>query len=268
VKQTALIVGVSGIAGSGLADLLLASGDWTIYGLARQPSPSTSRTPTPSTSPERHPSDPRLPHHLAPPAHRSRKHPRQRRHGAQRPRRRLGRRTVQHVALVTGLKHYLGPFEPTAKESSPPRPSAKSSPASTSKTSTTRRKTKSSPPPPATTTPGASIAPTPSSATRRQRHEHGHHPRRLRQHLQRTRPAHALPRLLRAVEQPHRHDRRAHPRQATPLGSDHPRRSQPGLQRNVNGDIFRWSWMWKRSPPGSTSTRRGAKAKASPSRPS
>ena len=37
MKKTALIVGISGIVGGNLADLLVAEEDWTIYGLARRP---------------------------------------------------------------------------------------------------------------------------------------------------------------------------------------------------------------------------------------
>ena len=37
MKKTALIVGVSGLVGRNLADLLIAEGDWTVYGVARRP---------------------------------------------------------------------------------------------------------------------------------------------------------------------------------------------------------------------------------------
>ncbi|XWK70610.1 NAD-dependent epimerase/dehydratase family protein [Tunturiibacter gelidiferens] len=73
-------------------------------------------------------------------------------------------KSVRHAALVTGLKHYLGPFEAYGKASSPPHPFAKSSPVSTSTTSTTPRKTSSSPPPRITNSAGRSIARIPSSA--------------------------------------------------------------------------------------------------------
>jgi nucleoside-diphosphate-sugar epimerase len=37
MKKTALIVGVSGIVGRNLADLLVAEREWTVYGMARRP---------------------------------------------------------------------------------------------------------------------------------------------------------------------------------------------------------------------------------------
>jgi GDP-D-mannose dehydratase len=36
-EKSALIVGVSGIVGRNLADLLIAENDWQIYGMARRP---------------------------------------------------------------------------------------------------------------------------------------------------------------------------------------------------------------------------------------
>jgi GDP-D-mannose dehydratase len=36
MKKTALIVGVSGIVGRNLADLLIAEQDWIVYGVARR----------------------------------------------------------------------------------------------------------------------------------------------------------------------------------------------------------------------------------------
>ncbi len=37
MEKTALVVGVSGIVGRNLADLLVAEQGWTVYGIARQP---------------------------------------------------------------------------------------------------------------------------------------------------------------------------------------------------------------------------------------
>ena len=126
----ALIAGVTGIVGNNLAHQLLANG-WQVHGLARRPPPtspaSTSSPPTCWTPPRCAPPSRReahacLHHHLAPPAHRGGEHPRQRRHGAQPPRRLSHGSTVQHVALVTGLKHYLGPFEAYGKGALPATP--------------------------------------------------------------------------------------------------------------------------------------------------
>ena len=55
-------------------------------------------------------------------------------------------KTVEHVALVTGLKHYLGPFEAYAKAPAT-LPSARTRTGWSSRTSTTTRRTRSSPPP-------------------------------------------------------------------------------------------------------------------------
>ncbi len=49
---------------------------------------------------------------------------------------------VRHVALVTGLKHYLGPFEAYGKGELPETPFREARAASTSPTSTTRRRTR------------------------------------------------------------------------------------------------------------------------------
>ncbi len=54
---------------------------------------------------------------------------------------------VRHVALMTGLKHYLGPFEAYGQGEMPDTPSTRTSRDSTSTTSTTRRRTSCSPPP-------------------------------------------------------------------------------------------------------------------------
>lgn len=131
MKQTALIVGVSGIAGSGLADLLLASGDWTIYGLARQPKPREGVTniavdlqdanATKQALKDIHPTHVFLTTWLRQPTE------------AENIRVNSGMvrnvldalsaaKTVQHVALVTGLKHYLGPFEAYGKGVLPATP--------------------------------------------------------------------------------------------------------------------------------------------------
>src|ERR1700742_1894352 len=45
MKKTALIVGVSGIVGRNLADLLVAEKDWKVYGVARRPGERAGITP-------------------------------------------------------------------------------------------------------------------------------------------------------------------------------------------------------------------------------
>jgi len=53
---------------------------------------------------------------------------------------------IKHVALVTGAKHYMGPFEAYAKTKVVERRSAKSSLACPTRTSITSRKTRCLPP--------------------------------------------------------------------------------------------------------------------------
>ncbi len=131
MKKTALIVGVSGIVGRNLADRLIAEKDWTVYGLARHPGQREGIRPiavdlqdaaavqaalkgvTPThvflTTWLRQPTE------------------------AENIRVNAGMvrnvldavshaKTVRHVALVTGLKHYLGPFEAYGKGSLPATP--------------------------------------------------------------------------------------------------------------------------------------------------
>jgi len=124
MKKSALLIGVSGIAGSNLAEELLAQG-WTTYGLARNPDVGitgliplradvldveqlqqvlTDVSPTHvfftawirgKTEEENIAYNSALVRHvlkvLSP------------------------KKSIQHVALVTGLKHYLGPFEAYAQ---------------------------------------------------------------------------------------------------------------------------------------------------------
>ena len=60
-----------------------------------------------------------------------------------------------------------------------------------------------------------------------------------------TWPPVQVPRQRRAVERSHRHDRRARPRQTTRLG-EHQDLAKNEAYNIVNGDIFRWSWIWPR----------------------
>ena len=73
--------------------------------------------------------------------------------------------SLRHVALVTGLKHYLGPFEAYAKaQAGDPVPRGDAA-ASRRRTSTTRRRTSSSRRPGGRASPGACIGRTRSSVT-------------------------------------------------------------------------------------------------------
>ncbi|GHA81241.1 SDR family oxidoreductase [Pontibacter akesuensis] len=125
MSKIALVVGVSGITGSNLAEELVKQG-WTTYGLARNPNISIEGLQPVAAdllSPES------LSAALADvaPTHvfftswtRMETEAENIRVNAAMVRNLLDalapKKSVQHVALVTGLKHYLGPFEAYAKE--------------------------------------------------------------------------------------------------------------------------------------------------------
>ncbi|WP_263410788.1 SDR family oxidoreductase [Terriglobus tenax] len=129
--QTALIVGVSGIVGGNLADLLVAQGDWTVYGVARRPGNREGVLPVAvdlrdaaavaAALKEVKPTHVFLATWLRQPTE------------AENIRVNAGMvrnvldavsaaKSVKHVALVTGLKHYLGPFEAYGKGALPATP--------------------------------------------------------------------------------------------------------------------------------------------------
>jgi nucleoside-diphosphate-sugar epimerase len=125
MENIALVVGASGITGSNLAEKLIEKG-WTTYGLARNPN-----TTIPGLKPIA--ADLLQPKNLAEaladikPTHvyitswmRNDTEAENVRVNSLMVRNLLsalsGKGSVQHVALVTGLKHYLGPFEAYAKE--------------------------------------------------------------------------------------------------------------------------------------------------------
>ena len=141
-------------------------------------------------------------------------------------------RSVRHVALVTGLKHYLGPFEAyRAAELCRRRRCAKNSRGSTSRTSTTTRKTKFTPPPGATASPGACTGPhTIIGKAIGNAMNMGSTLAAYASICKETRPAIQVPGQRRAMERSVRHDRRAHARQAARLGEHHRRREERGLQ--------------------------------------
>jgi nucleoside-diphosphate-sugar epimerase len=130
-KKTALVVGASGIVGLNLASLLAATGDWDVYGLSRKAVPRENVRPVAAdlqnaesvntalkdiapthvylatwlrqpTEAENIQVNGAMVRNLLEATSRS--------------------RSVQHVALVTGLKHYLGPFEAYGKGTLPPTP--------------------------------------------------------------------------------------------------------------------------------------------------
>ena len=130
-QHTALIAGATGIVGLNLAQYLQQRGDWTIYGLARNPAlpqgivsltadlqdAASVRAAVAGTRPThiflttwlRQPTE----------AENIRVNSAMVRNllAAVAP-----EQTVQHVALVTGLKHYLGPFESYGKGTLPATP--------------------------------------------------------------------------------------------------------------------------------------------------
>jgi nucleoside-diphosphate-sugar epimerase len=130
-KNVALVVGASGIVGLNLASLLSQSGAWTVYGLSRKPLACDGVLPLAA--------DLQNPDSLAAvlkdvaPTHvflatwlrQSTEAENIRVNGAM-IRNLLAalatNNSLQHVALVTGLKHYLGPFEAYGQGALPPTP--------------------------------------------------------------------------------------------------------------------------------------------------
>src|ERR1700733_13594012 len=130
-RKTGLIVGVSGIVGRSLADLLIAEKDWAVYGMARRPGQRDRISPIPVDLPgaaaveaalnDVKPTHVFLATWLRQPTE------------AENIRVNAGMvcnllnavsrsASVEHVALVTGLKHYLGPFEAYGKGTLPATP--------------------------------------------------------------------------------------------------------------------------------------------------
>ena len=131
MTKTALIVGVSGIVGGSLADCLIAEGDWTIYGVARRPGERTGIIPIAVDLQDANAA--KLALKDVKPTHvflttwlRQPTETENIRVNAGMVRNVLDAvseaKTVQHVALVTGLKHYLGPFEAYGKGTLPDTP--------------------------------------------------------------------------------------------------------------------------------------------------
>ena len=151
----ALVVGVTGISGGNLAQRLLADG-WEVAGVCRRPEGLDQRiTPVTPTSkmPRRSPPPcaaalrPRLLHDLVAPGHRGQNSTSTARCSRTCSRRPLPSGSVRHVALVTGLKHYLGPFEAYATVPARHAVLARISRACRTRISTTCRRTSCSPRP-------------------------------------------------------------------------------------------------------------------------
>lgn len=129
MQKKALVVGVSGITGSNLAERLLAE-EWTVYGLARNPSTELqglipiSADLLSTDSLNNALADVSPTHVFITSWMRQETEAENIRVNSRMVRNLLDavspRKTVQHVALVTGLKHYLGPFEAYAKEGTLP----------------------------------------------------------------------------------------------------------------------------------------------------
>jgi nucleoside-diphosphate-sugar epimerase len=129
--KTALIVGVSGIVGGNLADHLIAEKDWTVYGVARRPGQREGIMPIAldlqdADAAKLALADVKPTHVFLTTWLRQPTEAENIRVNAGMVRNVLAAvskaKTVQHVGLVTGLKHYLGPFESYGKGSLPSTP--------------------------------------------------------------------------------------------------------------------------------------------------
>ena len=131
MTQSALVVGASGIVGNNLARRLVSQG-WQVHGLARRP-PSDIAGMQPVSADLLNPDTLRAALEGLRPTHvfittwlRQPTEAENIKVNSAMVRNLLDalspRRTVQHVALVTGLKHYLGPFEAYGKGTLPATP--------------------------------------------------------------------------------------------------------------------------------------------------
>jgi nucleoside-diphosphate-sugar epimerase len=130
-NNIALVAGSTGIVGLNLATYLAAQPGWSVYGLARNPAPSSEIHPIPADLLQ--PGQLRAALHGLRPTHifftswlRQPTEAENIRVNSAMVRNLLDAvspaKSVQHVALVTGLKHYLGPFEAYGKGSLPATP--------------------------------------------------------------------------------------------------------------------------------------------------
>jgi nucleoside-diphosphate-sugar epimerase len=130
-KKTALVVGASGIVGLNLAAFLAAQNDWTVYGLSRRASARDGVLPVAADLQNSESVEAAL-KEIAP-THiylatwlRQSTEAENIRVNAGMVRNLLNAisksKSVEHVALITGLKHYLGPFEAYGKGTLPATP--------------------------------------------------------------------------------------------------------------------------------------------------
>ena len=129
--KTALIVGATGIVGRNLADLLISEKDWIVYGAARNPGQREGILPMPvdiqnATATAAALKDVKPTHIFLATWLRQPTETENIRVNAGMVRNVLdavsSAKSVEHVALVTGLKHYLGPFEAYGKGALPTTP--------------------------------------------------------------------------------------------------------------------------------------------------
>jgi nucleoside-diphosphate-sugar epimerase len=129
--KTALIVGVTGVVGRNLADLLISDKDWTVYGASRRPSQREGILPIAvdlqdAAAVTTALKDVKPTHLFLATWLRQSTEAENIRVNAGMVRNVLDAvsngRSVEHVALVTGLKHYLGPFEAYGKGTLPTTP--------------------------------------------------------------------------------------------------------------------------------------------------
>lgn len=130
-KNVALVVGASGVVGSHLATLLAEQADWSVLGLSRSAKLTGAVTPIAADLQNRDAVRSALDRYA--PTHvflttwlRQATEAENIRVNGGMVRNLLdsvsNSKTVQHVALVTGLKHYLGPFEAYGRGRLPPTP--------------------------------------------------------------------------------------------------------------------------------------------------
>ena len=227
--RTALIAGVTGISGFNLAERLLADG-WTVYGLARNPD-AAPKGVLPVAADLLDPAALRgavagldITHVFVTTWLRQPTEAENCRVNGSMISNLLSAvepaPNLSHVALVTGLKHYLGPFEAYAKTKpeTPFREEQQRLPYQNFYYVQEDIRLRGRRPPRLLVVRASPAHPDRLGA--RQRHEHGRNARRLRRDLQGNRTAVRLPRIAAAVRGGDRRDRWSHPCQAAGLGGD------------------------------------------------
>ena len=253
--RTALVFGITGIVGRGVADRLRADGGWHVIGVSRKrpedlPGIEHIACDLIDAAATREAlagrgRNPRLLRHLDAAADRGRELPRQRRDARARPRCERRRRRPRHAALVTGLKHYLGSFDNYA-EHELDTPFTEDMPRVAGDNFYYTQEDD-----PVRGAPEARLHLVGGAAAHGhrlragQRDEPRHLARRLRHAVQGDRPAVSLPRLAAAVCGPGRRDRRAAARRHLIWEATTPAAADKAFNV-VNGDVFRWRKMWGR----------------------